>query len=290
MRLSHLGASTVAASLLLTSAASAITIVIDFNDVGQPNTTDIFGNSVSDFSVTSYGFTQGDYGTVTNAILGELRNDYYGIPTQATLAGSPIPAGFELDIDFEIGDFGTAPTNGDTEYYTAQLGTGVSGPHVAGTFGVAGGSTIRTSSGQANPFGLNNGDVVVSVFTDNIQGLGGVGNALSSGNLSATMHAINGTLAHEIGHALSLAHIQKSGAITPNGGAPIMGISSLGITGNDRINDREFALSGFGANGNPQFHIQQLVSAVGLRAIPEPSSLTMLLIGGIGMLRRRRRA
>lgn len=283
------GAAIVASASFGAQQASGLTFVLDFQNTGETSTTDIFGNVVQDWDPTDYGFLAGDNATIQAAILTELKKDYYGIPTQATLGSSPIPAGFELDIDFEIGEAGVAPTNGDSEWWSVQIGEGISGPQSGGTLGVAGGSTARNSAGGVTNFGLTNGDIIASVFTDAINGIGGVGTALTSGNLDATKHAINGTLAHEIGHTLSLSHINKAGVTTPNGLSPIMGTGAIDLPNGDRIIDREFALAGFNAqdSGTARAHIAQLVTAVGLRAVPEPGTAALLLPAILFGLRRR---
>jgi hypothetical protein len=129
--------------------------------------------------------------------------------------------------------------------------------------------------------------------------MGGVGTALTSGNLSATRHAISGTTSHEIGHALSLLHLNKAGSVTHSGVPPLMGTGAIDLPNIDRISNREFAFSGFNdqEGGAAQFHVSQLVAAVGLRdvavenTIPEPSaillfSISILAAFGYGWRRR----
>ncbi|MCH2204024.1 MAG: hypothetical protein MK102_18820, partial [Fuerstiella sp.] len=243
-----------------------LTFVLDFKESTQPTTTDIFGNEVSTFDVTGYGFSAVDFDTVANAVLAEVDDDYF-TELIGTVAN---PANQHLDIDFIIGDIGTAPS-GITEYYFVQIGEGIAGPHSNGILGVAGGSVVRNSSGTGPNSGIANGDVVASVFTDAIGTLSNLtpSNALTSGNLGFTTNAIAGTTSHEIAHTLSLSHISKSGSVQPTTGAsPIMGTGAIDLPNNDRISDREFSLSGVdGQNNNaPQQHIQQLVDAVGLHS------------------------
>lgn len=251
--------------------ADVLTIVLDFKEAGQPNTTDAAGNAVGVFDVTAFGFQQSDFDTVANAILAEVEEDFFD-ELAGTVAG---PAGRDLAIDFIIGDIGTAPP-GVSEYYFVQIGSFVSGPF-GGALGVARGSGVRNAAGNG-PNTIAVGDVFGSVFTNNIVGIGGLtpANALTSGNLAATTFGIGGTLSHEIGHGLSLSHISKAGSVQPTlGVSPIMGTGAIDLPNNDRIQDREFSLSGVdGQNGNAaRVHIQQLVDAVGLHN-KGPGSIT----------------
>ena len=137
--------------------------------------------------------------------------------------------------------------------------------------GQACGSCVRNDAGAGPNFGVQIGDVVGSVFTDEINGLGGLSpaNALTSGNFGFTTFGVGGTLSHEIGHSVSLSHINKAGSVQPTPGrAPIMGTGAIDLPNQDRITDREFSISGFdGQNGNaPRAHIQQLVDAIGLQS------------------------
>ena len=124
-------------------ASDVLTFVLDFKETTQGSTFDIFGNEVSTFDVTSYGFAASAFDTVANAILAEVEEDYFD-ELIGTVAG---PAGQDLEIDFLIGDIGTAPV-GVSEYYYVQVGTGVAGPHSGEILGVAGNDTI-TGQGVA---------------------------------------------------------------------------------------------------------------------------------------------
>ncbi|MDZ4688665.1 MAG: hypothetical protein SH850_26630, partial [Planctomycetaceae bacterium] len=242
---------------------STVTVVLDFKTVGEGLTTDVFGNNVGDFDVTSFGFAANQFDEVVAAIAADVDEDYFS-ELVGTVAG---PAGQDLKIDFVVGNYGTPPP-GPTEYFYVQIGSGVAGPHTgASILGVAATSSIRSATGMTSPGFM--GSIVSSIFTDNIQGLGGLtpGNALSSGNLTHTTYAVSGTLAHEIGHALSLSHINKAGSTQPTPGvSPLMGTGAIDLPNQDRITDREFSLSGVdGQSGNaPRQHVQQLVDALGL--------------------------
>ncbi len=249
--------------------ADVLTIVLDFKDSDDATSTDLFGNVVGEFDVTAYGFTVGDFGTIVDAIMEEVDDDFFH-ELIGTVANSSEQ---DLAIDFVVGDVGT-PYAGASEYYYVQIGTGISGDHTnGGILGVAAASAVRDEDGTANIYSLDNGAIVASIFTDIIQGMGGLtpSNALSSGNLEYTTHAITGTLSHEIAHTLSLSHIDKSGSTQPTAGAsPLMGTGAIDLPNQDRITDREFSLSGVdGQNdGAARNHVQQLVDAVGLHDAP----------------------
>jgi hypothetical protein len=244
-------------------SASALTFVLDFNDSNQANTSDIFGTTVSDFDVTDYGFNSSQYSTVTSAILDKVKSDYQDIPDVKEDARSPFAAGKELNIDFQIGNIGTAPSNGDSEYYFMQIGDLATDPNnvaPVGVLGIAALDGARNSSGSSDPFAIGQQNwknfAVGSVYTNRVNALGGVSNKLTSGNLDATVNAISGTLSHEIGHALSLEHMYKEQSVSPSGAAPIMGTGALDLPNSDRIKDREFAYSGYGEAGSPTDHIE----------------------------------
>ncbi|REJ64728.1 MAG: PEP-CTERM sorting domain-containing protein [Planctomycetota bacterium] len=284
--------------LLFPLRAEALTIVVDFKDFGEPVTPDIIGGEVGFFDIASFGFadTTANRTTLYNSILSELERDYHDIPTVGQNPLSPIPDGHELDIDFVIGDVGTAPSNGDTEFYYMLVGTGVVKPS-ANTLGQAFQDAVRDSSGNHSIF-IPNGIVVGSVFTDSINGLGFLTppNALTSGNLSFTTHAINGTLAHEIGHTVSLDHLDKALAVTPNGLPPLMATGAIDLPNQDRLFDREFSFSGFDSQdgGAARMYLSQLVDALGTRpvpltAVPEPSTIVLAAVGFVGLCWLRRR-
>ncbi len=240
-----------------------LTIVIDFKSATQPATTDVIGNSVGSFDITEYGFNSSEFSIVTDAILAEVQDDFF-----AELGGTVANQnGQDFEINLMEGDIGTPPP-GISEYYFVQVGTGLSGPFTF-ALGVASGSSVRNSGGSGPNNGVQIGDVVASVFTNNLQGLGNIDppDALSSGNLMFTRNAVVGTLSHEIGHVLSLSHIDLDMSTQPTKGtAPIMGTGAIDLPNQLRLTDREFSIMGFNAqNGGAQvFQIQQLVGAVGL--------------------------
>jgi hypothetical protein len=270
-------------------SASALTFVIDFKEAAQGTTADMFGAQATSFDVTSYGFAAGDYALVTSSIIAALEQDFRGIVTSSFNVLSPIPDGQELDIDFVIGDIGGGASNGDADFYYVQVGSSVS----ASFLGQACLGCVR-----GNPFG-GVGSVVASIFTDNINALGSVGAALTSGNLLATTNAITGTLSHEIGHTLDLEHCYKAGSVTDNGNAPLLGTGALDMPNADRLLDREFSFScKLNSSGTlTQNSVQTLVTNVGLRdapdsvaELPEPAMGAVFGLGLLGMAAMRRRA
>lgn len=253
-----------------------LTVVVDFKDSTQPITQDIIGNNVGEFDVTEFGFSENDFQIVADAILAEVQDDFFG-ELSGTAANEN---GQELRIRIIEGDIGTPPA-GISEFYYVQVGTGLDGPQT-GALGVARLSAIRNSAGFGPNNLASNGDVVASVFTDNIQNLGGIipSNALSSGNLTFTRNAVVGTLSHEIGHALSLSHINVANSLQPSDAPPIMGTGAIDLQSQQRLLDREFSISGMNAqNGNDAvFHIDQLAGAVGLAEVFDGLLVNNLLI------------
>ncbi|MGZ0170505.1 MAG: beta strand repeat-containing protein, partial [Planctomycetales bacterium] len=251
-----------------TVAQASVTVVLDFLEAGQPQMLDFeFGVvPLGVFDVTQYGFQASEFDAVTQAVLDTVNQHYFAIPTSDIDGRSPIPQDMQLDVEFVIGDVGTAPANGATEYYYVVIGSDTVGSL---NLGVASLGAVRTAAGA--PSGLFNvGDVVGDIYSNNIQGIGGLTppNALTSGDIFYTANAIAGTTSHEIGHALSLLHLNNAGAVTPTGVSPIMGTGAIDLPPQQRILTREFAYSGQNnqAGGAAQMHVQQLVGALGLRA------------------------
>ena len=254
-----------------TVAQASVTVVLDFIEAGQAPFVDALGNPQGAFDVTTFGFQANEFDTVTQAILDTVNQHYLAIPTSDIDGRSPIPQDMQLDIEFVIGDVGTAPSNGATEFYYVTIGSDLSG---TAPLGVAFLNSIRNAAGNPSG-GFNSGDPVGTIYSDNIQGLGGLtpSNALTSGDLFFTANAIAGTTSHEIGHALSLLHLNNQGAVTPTGVSPVMGTGAIDLPNQQRILTREFAYTGQNnqAGGATQMHVQQLVGALGLRAAPVTS-------------------
>ncbi|MBL8817962.1 MAG: right-handed parallel beta-helix repeat-containing protein [Planctomyces sp.] len=272
------------------NSAPTLTFVLDFVEAGQTIVDPFGGGTFTPFDVTSFGFAASEYDTVTNAVLETVRQHYYNIPTSGVDSRSPMPDGQQLDVNFVIGDLGTAPTIGATEFYTTVIGSAPTAP----ALGVAFLSAVRDASGAGPLPGFTNGSHVASVYSNQINALGGLTpaditipdeppgvhydiatgdgtqilqDALTSGNLTFTRNALAGTTSHEIGHTLSLTHMNVAGSVTPTGAPPIMGTGAIDTPNQARIGLREFGYSGFdGENGNaPIFHVQQLMNAVGTR-------------------------
>ncbi|MCA9063194.1 MAG: right-handed parallel beta-helix repeat-containing protein, partial [Planctomycetaceae bacterium] len=231
------------------SGVAGLTIVLDFVDPGQGTVVDANGFNVTPFDVTQYGFTAGQYDLVTNAILQTVQSYFRNVPTVTQNPLSSIPDGQELAVDFVIGDAGTTPSNGATEYYAITIGESTDA--FAGLAGLAADiGNIRNANGQGPGLGLTgypqtNSASAVGVYTNNIvqfspllnppNALNRDGiyvapldqqpdyavNALTSGDLTFTRRALGFIAAHELGHAVSLRHIQSTGANTPNGLEPI---------------------------------------------------------------------
>ena len=263
-----------------------LTFVLDFWETSQGTLTDTFGNDIIPFDVTGFGFADADFDMVTDAILDQVRDHFYNIPTMGTDARSPIPNGRQLSIDFVVGDLGTDPSNGATEFYYAVIG----GSSSSGTpLGLGFLSSARAATGIGPNFGFTNGDQLLAIYSDNINGLGGLTpadigsdhpsdlavagdnqalrDALTSGNLTFTRNALGGTTSHEIGHTVSLLHMNVAGSVTPTGAPPIMGTGAIDTPNQARIGLREFSYEGQNAEAGSatQFHVQQLMDALGTR-------------------------
>ncbi len=261
-------------------------IVVDFLQAAEGNQVGL-GTTLGAMNLKAWGFTDSDYGLVTAAVMAELNEDYLGIPTSDVDSDSPIPAGQELDITFMTGTRATVPAASD--YYYVLVGTCVSGTYCTGTtVGVGIGDAVRDIDGAAGGF---DGWVVADVFTNVLNGMGGLdpSDALTGGHLGYTANVIAGTLAHEIGHTLSLDHVLVSGAHTVTGTAPLMGTGALDLSNQARLFDRSFAYSAdLEGHTAQQQDVQQLINALDLRdepeAVPEPVTLALAAAGLLGMI------
>ncbi len=264
----------VVATVSSSSQLAADTFILDFDSTA----TDIFGQQTGAFDDSTYGFTGMNNSQVKSAVLAAVIDHYHGYPTVSEDANSPLPDGFELDWNFEIGTIGNGPSNGDTEYYYIKIGTGLSGSLATnqGIFGAACGSCVRNSAGNGPNNGVQTGDIVGAVWTDHIDNIVGL-----ASNNAQRINLIAGTTSHEIGHTFSLAH---AGAEDDNPGESAWGVMGSGATNmpsNQRVLEREFTYVKF----------NQLIGAIGLRsaAIPEPSSSVLLLLGSSLFFMRRRK-
>ncbi len=276
MRLNFLKAAAAGAFIALSSPASALTFVLDFDTLGS---TDIFGSTTNAFESAPFGFSGLNDTQIKQNVLQKVEDHFRQYPTVGLNPSSPLPVGQELDIDFVIGSIGNAPSNMDSEFFFLQIGTAV--PANPGLFGQACLSCVRNAAGFGPNFGVSNGAVVGSVYTDAISSIAG----LAADN-DQLFNLIAGTASHEIGHSLSLEH---AGAQAPNPGESAWGVMGSGATAmpsSQRVLDREFTYAKF----------EQLIGAVGLRDVqgaPNPVPLPAMgwalfaVVAGFGAYGRR---
>lgn len=278
-RQASLGLAAAGALMALPQQAQALTLVLDFTSV---SITEDWGPDspatlvAADFA--PWGFTM-DLAQIKTSVLAAVNHAYLGYPTADSNALSPLPAGQRLNISFELGTVGIAPTNGDSEYYYFGVGK------TNGTedeLGHACGGCVRSADLGAATVAV--GSMVGVNFTNNLQGL--------TGGASFDDERINilaGTIAHEFGHALLLDHPTTAApyaGLFTNPGASQYSIMATGASPSDmpddqRLTTRAFSYAEFGT----------LINTVGVTPVPEPSAF-LLMAGGLGLLAfaRRRRA
>ncbi|KPF51284.1 hypothetical protein IP87_08720 [beta proteobacterium AAP121] len=250
--------------------AEALTIMLNF--VAAP-TIDRAGVGSTPETFASWGFSGMSLTDIRNATLAAVQNHYLGYPSFATNALSPLPAGFELDINFEWSNGATAPTNGDTEWYYMAIGD--ANPNV-GFLGQACLGCVRNSAGNSS---VANGTIFGSTLTDSIAGL----LSLATNN-EQRINLLAGTVTHEIGHGLSLVH--PSGQ-APNPGQSLWSVMATGASPSlmpsiERTKDRDFSYAEFST----------LMQTVGIRqvaVIPEPGTWLLMALGlvAVGLHARR---
>lgn len=285
-RISRIMTSTLFSLVLLFSSqhARALTFILDFTSLNTSET--IFGASnnfkTNDLDVTKFGFTNGDFNSITSAILAGVIKDYTGYPTVGTNASSPIPDGKELNINFEIGTVFNAPTNGDSQYFFMKVGDKTPPTTVTDTLGHACYGCVRDAAGSGPT--VANAALVGSILTDNIASISLSEGA--NGDLTKVANLLIGTISHEIGHTLQLDH---AGQVSNPGDSlwTIMGTgASPSVMPNaERLLDRAFSYT----------EMAHLITAVGLRdvtAVPLPASVYMFgfSIALLSFMQRRRRA
>ncbi|WP_299722430.1 hypothetical protein [uncultured Tateyamaria sp.] len=262
MKRNFLKAAAASVFIALSSPASALTFVLDFDTIGS---SDIFGSTTNAFNSTPFGFSGLNDTEIKNGVLQKVENHFRQYPTVGLNPSSPLPVGQELDIDFVIGSIGNAPSNMDTEYYFMQIGTAV--PANPGLFGQACLSCVRNAAGSGPNFGVTTGAVVGSIYTDAISSIAG----LAADN-DQLFNLIAGTTSHEIAHALSLEHAGAQAANPGESAWGVMGSGATSMPNSQRVLDREFTYAKFG----------QLIGAVGLRDVqvtPNPNPVPLPAMG-----------
>ena len=156
---------------LATSANADLTFVLDFLEPGV-TATDLFGINMGMFDVAGFGFAPTEFDMVTAEVLDQVRSYYYSIPTTGADSRSPIPDGQQLAVDFVVGDIGSIPSNGATEYYTVFIGDALSAGAPLGHGPLKRGS--RRCMGNGPNGGFTTGDQITSIYSNNINGLGGL--------------------------------------------------------------------------------------------------------------------
>ncbi len=263
----------------------SLTIVVDFNDPAQAPTSDIFSNAntVGTLEVEAFGFAELDRDWVERRIFDRVLDQYFGLPTTDADPLSPIPVGMQLDLDIVLGDIGSSPANGDPDYFAVQVGSGISGPSIGGR-GIAWIGYVRDAVGMPSRRAFP-GAVFASVFSDTVAEIGGLDppDALISGDIDVLAIALGDLIAHEIGHGLSLHHLDWTRSdLTLSGTTPLMASGAAGMPFSEYLTDRSWHYDS----------LSQLAGAVGLRPIPEPSSAVLVALGLLSLrsLRRSRRS
>ncbi len=247
-----------ALSLALVPRARATTIFLDFvtsstTDILTPSATTTQADLAVLFSFSTLNNTQ-----IQSALLNAVMNDFLGYPTVAANAGSPLPNGKQLNVNFLLA--GTSSL--DPEFYFIDIGNGS-----YSFLGQACLACIRTSIGGAPT--VPNGARVGSIISNTI--------ATSLASLATTdaqrLNLLSGTISHEIGHTFSLYHPNSALA---NPGASLYSLLATGeaptnMPNDQRILDRAFSYSEF----------TQLISAIGVTdaPVPEPATLSIFGIG-----------
>lgn len=234
-------------------AAQATTILLDFDSVSK---TDAFGEETGTFDESPFGFTGLSNGDIQQAVLTRIDAHFHSYPSVIDDISSPLPQDMELDIDFEIGFYGSAPINGDSEYYMLSVGTGLSGTNATngGIYGAACLDCVRDGSGGANIYNVPMGTGIGSIWTDHI-----ASSAYLASSNEDLVNLIAGTISHEIGHSLSLLHQGAQSANPGDSAWGLMGSGATSMPNSQRVLDREFTYA----------NMSNLITSVGLRQVAD---------------------
>ena len=257
--------------------AQALTFILDFSTTS----TDIFGEQTGAADFSTFGFTGLTDAEAELETFYAVGDHFLNYPSNSFDSSSLLPDGWELDLDFVTGAFGSAPSNADSEYYYMKIGDGLSGAGATNPniFGQACLACVRDASGIGPNFGLTSGAIVGSIWTDHIDNF-----SFLAADDAELINLIAGTISHEIGHTISLAH---TGAKDANPGESLWGVMGSGATAmpvEQRVLDREFTYAKFG----------ELINAVGIRevadnnTVPEPHLCVMFGLGFLMLARKQK--
>ncbi len=250
--------------------AQALTVLLNFVPI---STTDQFGVTALPESFATWGFTGLNLQGIRDATLDAVRQDYLSYPTVAANPLSPLPAGKQLNINFEWSNGRTLPTNGDAEYFYVNVGDAQPNQSFLGQACLG---CVRSAGGVAT---VAVGTIVGSILSDSIFGLVNLAT-----NDAQRINLLAGTAAHEIGHTMTLVH---PGSALANPGASIYSVMATGAAPTsmpniERTKDRAFAYTEFAT----------MINTIGLRnvtPIPEPATNLMLALGAAALALRVRR-
>ncbi|WP_445426455.1 zinc-dependent metalloprotease family protein [Alishewanella sp. HL-SH06] len=234
-------------------SANALLIKVDFTSTS----TDMWGNTTSAFDVTQAGFAASAFNSLTDAIMTAVRNDFYNSSLYGFISNDK-----QLNIDFIKAAVTDDVSAIDPNHYTIQVGSRLSSSPFNG-LGVACYTCVSSSTIAPNT-------IFGSIFSNNIFSALTI-NAGFSWDTNEAVNAIAGTLSHEIGHGLGLAHPTLA---QPNPGESAWGLMATGaapsnMPNSERLKDRAFSYDNMGI----------LVNNLGERsaAVSEPPAIILFL-------------